>query len=389
MLVEPLQAVHERVLRHPALRRGGVARAAQKRLACVLLEELARVLMHAVLHRAQREAPAVHLCDVAHERVDPLALARVGHARHHRQLARHHTVQLVDRLPSGAHPAPLLPARQPVIPHDLVLEIPKVEQTSNRYRLRGLNERSERFRSAAHESLVRILPPAPAVLELLPHRRERPFRLCELGIRALYLLRVPARHLLALCAERLSLRLHLFHPSLEGLALLLLLLLLWLPLLLLLLLLLERGARHLSSGKRLVGRAAGSRLCPTAVHSLKAEPRQAVNGLVEVESRLLSRATHNHWVHVGKESVQLLEDDGGVRRERGARGAARALRARRELEEGSLLAVERVVVRAAPGGEPALPRNSERRRRWGGRAEFRFHERRCPRSSHQRHHTEP
>lgn len=43
-----------------------------------------------LLHAAHREAPAVQARQVAQQRVNPLALARIGHARHNGQLPRHY-----------------------------------------------------------------------------------------------------------------------------------------------------------------------------------------------------------------------------------------------------------------------------------------------------------
>lgn len=93
----------------------------------------------AAYHGAESEGPALLNGEVAQQRVDPLALAAVGHARHHGQLARHHAEQVVEGEPARAY-AHLIRAPQRVEALDLVEEVREFEQPADRVRLRLCDE---------------------------------------------------------------------------------------------------------------------------------------------------------------------------------------------------------------------------------------------------------
>mmetsp|Transcript_1246 Transcript_1246/g.5106 ORF Transcript_1246/g.5106 Transcript_1246/m.5106 type:complete len:275 (+) Transcript_1246:355-1179(+) len=183
LVVEPVQPRAHRLRPHPCLFTPVLA--LEPRLAGVLLDELARVLVHLVLQRAQRERPPVLHREVAHERVDPLGLAAVGHAGDDGELAGDGSVVPVDAAPARAHALHLARLAHAEVVGDVVLEVAEPEQPAQGEPLGVIDAPAHRGVALLLQHVVGVLAPlrprhpvAPLLAkpsgELLGERLPRP-----------------------------------------------------------------------------------------------------------------------------------------------------------------------------------------------------------------------
>ena len=154
-VVDPVQGTVQLFEGHP--RRALAVGQVEEGLADKLLGQLPRVIGGTLFHRAHRKLPSLLLGQVAQERVDPLALAAVGHARDDGQLARHHPVVLVEARPARLDPLPVLQL-EVVVLDDVVVVLVELEQPPDGQRLGALHEVLQHLRAVFHQHVVGVLP---------------------------------------------------------------------------------------------------------------------------------------------------------------------------------------------------------------------------------------
>jgi hypothetical protein len=95
--------------------------------------------------------------EVAHQRVHPLGLPAVRHARDHRELSRDDAVVLIHGLPSARHALHLGAFVDAEVARDVVVEVAEAEETAEREPLRVVDAPAKRRLAVFAQGVVRVL----------------------------------------------------------------------------------------------------------------------------------------------------------------------------------------------------------------------------------------